>query len=416
MGDSLLMRGHGPFATRGTGRARGLWLGASLAGVALLSGCGGVNDWDLRTNGSGTADAVQGVAATRPQADARGVISYPGYQVAVARQGDTVASVAARVGVDASQLASYNALKPDDPLRGGEVLALPVRVADTGAMPASVIGAAPAAGGIDVASIATTAIDSASGGTTAAPASATGGAAVPFQPAQPGPQPLRHQVARGETAFTIARLYNVSPKDLADWNGLGPDFAVREGQYLLIPTTVAQAATPAAAAPVAETAPGVGSPTPEPPSAKDPLPDEKTPTAAQVAASLPPPPDLGAQRTGASAAQFAMPVAGSIIRAYEKGKNDGIDISAAAGMPVKAAADGTVAAVTADTEGTPILVIRHDGNLLTVYAGIEGLKVAKGDAVTRGQVIGQVKAGSPSFLHFEVRKGIESVDPMPYLQ
>ena len=40
---------------------------------------------------------------------------------------------------------------------------------------------------------------------------------------------------RGETAYTIARLYNVSAKSLAEWNGLGPDLAVREGQYLLIP-------------------------------------------------------------------------------------------------------------------------------------------------------------------------------------
>jgi hypothetical protein len=38
--------------------------------------------------------------------DAQGVISYPGYQVAVARRGDTVGSVAARVGLSAQELAS----------------------------------------------------------------------------------------------------------------------------------------------------------------------------------------------------------------------------------------------------------------------------------------------------------------------
>jgi len=27
-----------------------------------------------------------------------------------------------------------------------------------------------------------------------------------------------------------------------------------------------------------------------------------------------------------------------------------------------------------------------------------------------------VRAGDPAFLHFEVRKGVESVDPMGYLQ
>jgi len=42
--------------------------------------------------------------------------------------------------------------------------------------------------------------------------------------------------------------------------------------------------------------------------------------------------------------------------------------------------------------------------------------VAKGDKVKRGQTIAVVRAGSPSFLHFEVRNGIDAVDPMPYLQ
>jgi murein DD-endopeptidase MepM/ murein hydrolase activator NlpD len=276
------------------------------------------------------------------------------------------------------------------------------------------IGTTAPGGGIDVASIATSAIDNAtaSGNTGSVIGATPTGPAVPFQPAQPGPEPLRHQVARGETAFTIARLYNVSAKDLADWNGLGPDFAVREGQYLLIPTTTLPV-TPVAAT---NTQPGQGTPTPEPPSASAPLPDEKTQTVAEVAKTVPPAPDLGSQRTSASAAQFAMPVAGAIIRTYQKGKNDGIDISAAAGTPVKAAADGTVAAVTKDTEGTPILVIRHADNLLTVYAGIDGVTLVKGDAVKRGQVLGVVKAGSPSFLHFEVRQGIDSVDPTPYLQ
>jgi septal ring factor EnvC (AmiA/AmiB activator) len=54
--------------------------------------------------------------------------------------------------------------------------------------------------------------------------------------------------------------------------------------------------------------------------------------------------------------------------------------------------------------------------LLTVYAGVEGLKVARGDSVTRGQTIAAVRSADPSFLHFEVRKGVDSMDPMPYLQ
>jgi murein DD-endopeptidase MepM/ murein hydrolase activator NlpD len=134
-----------------------------------------------------------------------------------------------------------------------------------------------------------------------------------------------------------------------------------------------------------------------------------------VEAAKPASPDLGSQRTAASSAQFVMPVEGSIIRGYDK-KSNGIDISAPAGTPVKAAAAGTVAAITMDTKQTPIIVIRHEGGLLTVYAGVAGITVKKGDAVTRGQTIASVRSGSPSFLHFEVRRGVDSTDPMPFLR
>jgi murein DD-endopeptidase MepM/ murein hydrolase activator NlpD len=103
------------------------------------------------------------------------------------------------------------------------------------------------------------------------------------------------------------------------------------------------------------------------------------------------------------------------VRAFQKGKTDGIDISASAGTPVKAAAAGTVAAITRDTDQVPILVIRHSGNLLTVYAGIDDIKVAKGDSVSRGQQIATVRAADTTFLHFQVREGTLSVDPMTYL-
>ena len=110
-----------------------------------------------------------------------------------------------------------------------------------------------------------------------------------------------------------------------------------------------------------------------------------------------------------------MPVQGSIIRPYKKGENEGIGIAAAAGSTVSAADDGTVAAITRDTDQVPILVLRHEGNLLTVYAGVDNIRVEKGDTVKRGQKIAEVRAADPSFLHFEVREGFDSVDPIPFL-
>jgi murein DD-endopeptidase MepM/ murein hydrolase activator NlpD len=113
---------------------------------------------------------------------------------------------------------------------------------------------------------------------------------------------------------------------------------------------------------------------------------------------------------------MVMPVSGPVIRPYAKGRNEGIDISAAAGTPVRAADAGTVAAITQDTSQTPIIVIRHENNLLTVYAGVDNISVKRGDRVTRGQTIAQIRAANPSFLHFEVRRGVDSTDPMPFLQ
>jgi|GEM_PF-2186821 len=237
---------------------------------------------------------------------------------------------------------------------------------------------------------------------------ASGGAAVTVTPAAGagGSAARSHTVVSGETAWSISRKYGVSVKDLAAANALPEAMTVRVGQRLAIPATGATVTA-------AVTAPGAGSPTPTPPSASHPLPSERT---APAAAPVPRPasPDLGATRTAASGSgKFRMPVNGSIVRTYSKGKNEGIDISAPAGTEVKAAGSGTVAAITRDTAGVPIVVIRHDGTLMTVYTGIDGLAVGKGDSVTAGQTIGRSTSGG--IVHFEVRQGYESVDPEKYL-
>lgn len=371
-----------------------------LGGCALiaLTACAQLPDPDLRSLGEGfnTADAAR-AAAPRPTPDARGVISYPTYQVAVARDGDTPRSVAGRLGLNAEQLAAYNGVAPDAPLRRDELLALPTRVPGANTP-------------TDVTTIAGAALDRAGDVTTTALPS-TGAPATPAPPPAAAPEPIRHQVARGETAYSIARLYGAPVNEVAEWNGLGPDLAVREGQFLLIPQ--AGSVRP----PEIITQPGSGSPTPVPPSAATALPDEQP---EPVTSEADPPedvaPDLGAeQTTAAPTAQMVYPVQGPIIRDYVKGRNDGIDIGAPAGTDVRAAAAGTVAAVTTNTDGIQIVVIRHADNLLTVYTHIDQLTIAKDSTVSQGQVIGKVRAGDPSFVHFEVRRGMDSNDPSDFL-
>ncbi len=232
-----------------------LLLGASLL---ALTACANTDtlDWDLRAGGGDTSQAARQATAAAPTADANGIISYPDYQLAKARRGEDVTLMAGRLGLDANALAKANALRPTDPLRDGELLLLPSRVA-AAAQPATLGGTA--GGTADIAAIATTALDE------VGPAAGAGAEAKPA----PG-QPLTHKVARGETAFTIARIYNVSAKALADWNQLGADMTVREGQTLIVPVVTAPAPDPDAV----PTPPGAGTPTPEPPSAAKPLPDE----------------------------------------------------------------------------------------------------------------------------------------------
>lgn len=395
-----------------------------LTGVAAtaLSACAGM-DADLRDLGNGfsTADAVQQVP-DRPRPDARGVISYPTYQVVVAQRDDSIRAIAGRLGLDANQLATYNGIDADALLRQDEIIALPGRVGE----PAVV---APASGGLqpfDVAAVATSALDradAAGGPITATPLAPLGSPATPVAAPVPsaataaGGEPIRHQVGRGETAFSIARLYNVPVTSIAEWNGLNTEFSIREGQFLLIPQ--AGATAPARPAQTAVTAPGAGTPTPTPPSAATPLPASST--AAPVAA--PQAPDLGAPvappaaapAPAASASRLAAPVQGSIIRTYAPGSNEGVDFGVPAGTDVRAADAGTVAAVTTDTSGGSIVVIRHADGLLTVYTQMDNLSVQKDASITRGQVIGKVRAGNPSFLHFEVRRGLQSVDPTDFL-
>ena len=386
-----------------------------LAGAALslLTACDKGLDWDLRDIGGSrsTLDTSQSVAQLpdRPRPDSRGVISYPTYQVVVAQRGDTINTIATRLGVDANALARHNGIQANTPLRRDELIALPTRVSE----PTQASGATPLGNG-DVICGAAAAINRAGDVRTTALPSAT--PASPTAPViQTGSEPIRHQVQRGETAYSIARLYNVPVRTVAEWNGLGADLSVRDGQQLLIPVAGSTAPPPA----TSTTPPGQGGATPVPPSSTTPLPQQNatpaapaTPTPAPASA---PAIQAPAAPANAASARLASPVSGSIIRAYNPPRNEGVDFGVAAGTAVKAADAGTVAAVTKDTNGVAIVVIRHSGNLLTVYTNLDNLTVERGSTVTRGHTMAKVKAGNPSFLHFEVRQGTTSVDPADYL-
>ena len=357
-----------------------------LMSIIGLAGCSGNFDFDMRDQLGGILDtsaAASVAVANRPDPDTRGVITFTDYQVIIARNGDRVSDLATRIKADPEILGNYNGISQDAVLRHGEIIVLPPSIVTKEAT-----GKPLEASVVDISELSNVASRS-------------------------NPkiiiEPTRHLVNGGETAFTIARLYDVPADALADWNGLDAKKTVRAGQYLLIPTIQNKEA--------GVSVPGQGSQTPTPPSSSNPQPRvDLEPKITTSATTQDPIANTGKVTIASKTdARFVRPVSGSIIRSYKKGQNEGIDINAKSGSVVVAADDGIVAAVTKDTNGIPILVIKHIDGILTVYTNIGGLTVKKGDRVLRGQKIAIISAGMPSFLHFEVRRGLVSVDPDDYI-
>ncbi len=364
-----------------------------------IGSCGVLNDldFDLRGNEYDTSDAVRRAMGTRPLPDSRGIISYATYEVVVAREGDTIKTIAKRLGLEPKNVASYNGMSSLEKLNEGQLISLPNRTDTRKLQPNSSISNRKE---VNVTELASTAIETAEDKKKGIKKTAS----------KQENEPIRHKVSRGETAFTISRLYNVSIRSLADWNGLNSNYTIREGQYLLIPLPRDQIVPE-----VVMGKPGENSKTPSPPSSSEALPEPistaKSETKSGKAKASKPPENIEANNAG----QFSYPVNGKIIRDYVKNKTDGIDISAPVGTPIIAAEKGIVAAITEDTQEVPIIVLKHEGNLLTVYAGVGDISVKEKDEVSRSQLLGKIQPGNPPFVHFEVRRGFESLDPMGFL-
>ena len=102
--------------------------------------------------------------------------------------------------------------------------------------------------------------------------------------------------------------------------------------------------------------------------------------------------------------------------------HDGMDIQAAAGAAVAAAAAGTVLSVTEDGLLGTMVVIDHHNGYTTTYASLQPeTAVLAGDEVSAGTVIGTVgntslsEAGLGAHLHFAVSKDGVPVNPEDFL-
>jgi len=184
-------------------------------------------------------------------------------------------------------------------------------------------------------------------------------------------------VAEGETLETLAQRAGVPPEDLLEANGLDNPGQIHPGMTIFLLDAAAPAAAPAAA----------------------------------IGAQLP----LALRWPLTTVAV----VVGSPFGARWGKPHEGIDLPAPIGTPVFAAADGTVVYAGHGIRGYGnLVVIKHPGELLTVYAHNSALLVSQGQPVRAGDriaLVGQSGHATGPHLHFEVRSGQIPRDPMPYL-
>jgi murein DD-endopeptidase MepM/ murein hydrolase activator NlpD len=265
------------------------------------------------------------------------------------------------------------------------------------------------------------------------------------------PRPRAHVVAAGDTVYGISRRYGVDMSALMRLNAIRPPHTITVGQRLRLPAPTGApggaAKTPAPKpAPAAEAAPAAGmkqaaapgepggaarTPAPKPaPAAEAAGPPEggsapaKAPATAPDTAPAPKPrPVAVGEPPPRSGRAFQWPLRGEILSTFGAKKggrhNDGINIQAPRGTPVRAAENGIVAYAGNELRGFGKLVlIKHADGWVTAYAHNDVLLVARGDRVTRGQAIaraGSTGTVSTPQLHFEIRRGTRAVNPAKHL-
>jgi murein DD-endopeptidase MepM/ murein hydrolase activator NlpD len=258
-------------------------------------------------------------------------------------------------------------------------------------------------------------------------------------------------VARsGDTLPEVARRFSINVDELAELNHLSAHAQLRPGQELGLPSSMrdrgpqrteteapqyaeAIAPRPTPAPAVRRDEPGAKAtyfahPYVAGPAQAAPPPEHRI---AALGSSAPPvqvergsgyattvPPAVAAQAAlsdteiaQAARGRFVWPVRGDIVvRFGQQGigrRNDGVDIKAAEGTVVKAAAQGEVVYAGDQVPGFGNLVlIKHADGWVTAYAHLQSVDVQMRQQVVQGQSLGQVgtTGGVPEpELHFEVR-------------
>lgn len=132
----------------------------------------------------------------------------------------------------------------------------------------------------------------------------------------------------------------------------------------------------------------------------------------------------GADPRGRSAApNLGWPVAGKVSSGFgmrNGARHEGVDIPARMGSHVRAAEAGRVVHSNNSLAGYGnMIIVKHAGNLSTVYAHNRKNLVRMGQFVKKGQVIaevGQTGRATRPHVHFEVRRDGRPRNPLEYLE
>ncbi len=328
--------------------------------------------------------------------------------------GDTLTRIARHNGTTVAALAALNGLVPPYVIKVGQRLTLPGGAptqtaavagapastsASTGEMiqfpPAEPAEPVPAAGSVKVATEAL----STPPGASATPATQASEPAASQNTAAPPPVLLQPtKPAAASTSKSTAPASSTEPAASTTANSTGVPAATTPASPSTSSTVASNAAgTPTTAAPTTAPSASGASPLVPPPQAP-----------AEVAAPAP-----------RGSGKFLWPVNGKVVSVFglkDGGQhNDGINIAAPLGTPVRAAENGVVVYAGNELRGFGnLLLIRHADGWVSAYAHCDALLVKRGDQVKRGQVIarvGQTGAVSSPQLHFELRKSGQAVDP-----
>ncbi len=211
-----------------------------------------------------------------------------------------------------------------------------------------------------------------------------------------------HKVRASDTISSVAGRHGATPEALIELNDLPSNGSLSGREEVFVLKNSGKA--PGTGAPPAEAASAVGA-IPSGTSSRG-----QRGVAAQVQCG----------RDGKPC--FEWPVKGKVVSTFgprSKSHHDGVDISAKRGTKVRSAADGKVLYSGSEIKGYGnLIIVRHEGGIITVYAHNDKNLVKEGTMVKRGQTVAKVgNSGSASrvYLHFEVRIGEKPRNPLLYL-